>query len=175
MSDSLSKFNAHAIQWHPHKPFVAAVGVDTGRVHYWSIPQPQKWSALAPDFVEVEENVEYNEREDEFDIQPIEEIHKRRLDQEDEEVDVLTIDPVKASLEFDPSEFRMPILLDIEASDSEDEVIAIGAGQFRRKSPGTGREWMNEDEIVASGDEARKAAVNGAAAVPTGTKRRRAG
>ena len=81
--------------------------------------------------------MEYVEREDEFDIQPIEEIHKRRLDLEDEEVDVLTIEPVKA--EFEPGKFRMPVLLDIEASDSEDEVIAIGAGQFRRKSPGQGR------------------------------------
>ena len=149
------------------------MGVDTGRVYLWSILQPQRWSALAPDFVEVEENVEYIEREDEFDIQPIEEIHKRRLDQEDEEVDVLTIDPVKAPVEFDTGEFRMPILLDIDASDSEDEVIAIGAGQFRRKSPGTGREWMNEDDVVASGDETRRSTVNGTAPVQNGTKRRR--
>ena len=117
--------------------------------------------------------MEYIEREDEFDIQPIEEIHKRRLDQEDEEVDVLTIDPVKAPVEFDTGEFRMPILLDIDASDSEDEVIAIGAGQFRRKSPGTGREWMNEDDVVASGDETRRSTVNGTAPVQNGTKRRR--
>jgi hypothetical protein len=120
----------------------------------------------------VEENVEYVEREDEFDIQPIEEIHKRRLDLEDEEVDVLTIEPVKA--EFEPGEFRMPVLLDIEASDSEDEVIAIGAGQFRRKSPGQGRDWMNDNEAVASGDEQKKAATNGTARAQNGTKKRRA-
>ena len=159
------------VQWHPHKPFVAAVGVDSGHIYLWTIQQQQRWSALAPDFVEVEENHEYIEREDEFDVQPLEEIHKRRLDQEDEEVDVLTVEPVKASLEFDSSEFRMPILLDIDASDSEDDVIAIGAGQFRRKSPGTGREWMNDDEIVASGDEARK--LNGTTMGQNGTKRRR--
>lgn len=129
---------------------------------------------MAPDFVEVEENVEYIEREDEFDIQPIEEIHKRRLNQEDEEVDVLTIEPVKAATEFEATDFRMPVLLDIEASDSEDEVVAIGAGQFRRKSPGSGREWMNDDEKGASGDEARRMA-NGATGVHSGTKRRRAG
>ncbi|KAF2182520.1 WD40 repeat-like protein [Zopfia rhizophila CBS 207.26] len=170
-----TKEELSVIEWHPYRPFVAAVGVDSGRVWLWSILQPQKWSALAPDFVEVEENVEYIEREDEFDIQPIEELHKRRLDQEDEEVDVLTIEPVKATTEFDASEFRMPVLLDIEASDSEDEVVAIGAGQFRRKSPGTGREWMNDDEVVGSGDEARKMAANGATAAQSGTKRRRAG
>lgn len=142
----------------------------------WSILQPQRWSALAPDFVEVEENVEYIEREDEFDIQPLEELHKRRLNQEDEEVDVLTVEPVKmAATELGSGigdgEFRMPVLLDIEASDSEDEVVAVGAGQFRRRSPGAGREWMNEDEVAASGDETRRA--NGTAV--NGTKRRRAG
>jgi COMPASS component SWD1 len=156
-------------QWHPFRPKLAAVGVDTGRVWLWSILQPQRWSALAPDFVEVEENVEYIEREDEFDIQPIEEIHKRRLDQEDEEVDVLTIESVKMATEFEAGDFRMPVLLDIEASDSEDEIVAIGAGQFRRKSPGTGREWMNDEDGV-SGDERRP--TNGTTV--NGSKRRRA-
>ncbi|KAH9863875.1 hypothetical protein J1614_009807 [Plenodomus biglobosus] len=66
----------------------------------------------------------------------------------------------------------MPVILDIEASDSEDEVVAVGAGQFRRRSPGAGREWMNDDEVPVSGDEARRA--NGTSAA-NGTKRRRAG
>ncbi|KAF2868776.1 WD40-repeat-containing domain protein [Massariosphaeria phaeospora] len=166
-----TKEELSVVEWHPFRPFVAAVGVDSGRVWLWSILQPQRWSALAPDFVEVEENVEYIEREDEFDIQPIEEIHKRRLDQEDEEVDVLTIEPVKMTSEFETGDFKMPVLLDIEASDSEDEVVAIGAGQFRRKSPGTGREWMNDDEM--SGEETRR--TNGTSTVQNGTKRRRAG
>ncbi|KAF2112046.1 WD40-repeat-containing domain protein [Lophiotrema nucula] len=169
-----TKEELSVVEWHPFRPYVAAVGVDSGRIHLWSINQPQRWSALAPDFAEVEENVEYIEREDEFDIQPIEEIHKRRLDQEDEEVDVLTIEPVKASTEFEAGDFRMPVLLDIENSDSEDEVVAVGAGQFRRKSPGAGRDWMQDDEgVAASGDEARRG--NGTPAVQNGTKRRRAG
>ena len=164
-----TKEELSAVEWHPFRPFVAAVGVDSGRVWLWSILQPQRWSALAPDFVEVEENHEYIEHEDEFDIQPLEEIHKRRLDQEDEEVDVLTIDPVKAGAEFDAGDlgFRMPVLLDVEASDSEDEVVAIGAGQFRRKSPGAGREWLNDDDL---GENA-----NNGTTAQNGTKRRRAG
>ncbi|KAF2205299.1 WD40 repeat-like protein [Delitschia confertaspora ATCC 74209] len=169
------------VEWHPHRPFVAAVGVDSGRIYLWSILQPQRWSALAPDFAEVEENVEYIEREDEFDIQPLEELHKRRLDQEDEEVDVLTVEPVKDSVDGEEGgggvkEFTMPILLNVEESDSEDEVVAVGAGQFRRRSPGVGKEWMNDEENgpVASGDEVTRngtgAAVNG-----TGTRKRKAG
>jgi COMPASS component SWD1 len=171
-----TKEELSVVEWHPFRPFVAAVGVDSGRVWLWSVPQPQRWSALAPDFVEVEENFEYIEREDEFDIQPLEEIHKRRLNQEDEEVDVLTIEPIKTStLEFGPAgepEFRMPVLLDIEASDSEDEVVAVGAGQFRRRSPCANKEWMNDEETGAgaSGEDAKR--PNGTAA-PNGTKRRR--
>lgn len=132
------------LQWHPQRPFVAAVGVESGRIYLWSVNTPQRWSALAPDFVEVEENVEYIEREDEFDIHPIEEIHKRRLDLEDEDVDVLTVDPPKPGQVV--HEFRMPVLLDIDASDSEDEIVAIGTGQYRRKSQGAETEWVDDGE-----------------------------
>ncbi|KAK0349055.1 chromatin binding protein, partial [Friedmanniomyces endolithicus] len=88
-----------AVEWHPHRPFVAATGVESGRVYLWSINTPQRWSALAPDFLEVEENEEYIEKEDEFDVQPVEELQKRRLDMEDEEVDVLTVDPMQLERE----------------------------------------------------------------------------
>ena len=137
-------------QWHPSRPLVAACGIDTGRVYFWSIVTPQRWSALAPDFAEVEENVEYIEREDEFDIHPIEEIHKRRLDLEDEQVDALTIEPTKGDFEEDG--FRMPVLLDIDDSESEEEVM-VGPGTMRRKSPGEGREWMDGTDGPGSGDE----------------------
>ena len=123
----------------------------------------------------MEENVDYVEREDEFDIQPIEEIHKRRLDLEDDEVDVLTVESVKA--EFEPGEFQMPILLGFDESDSEDEVVAVGVGQFRRKSPGQGKDWMNDGESVpGSGDEQsglRRSGVSGNAKLQAGAKRRR--
>lgn len=135
-------------QWHPNRPFVAACGLETGRIYLWSIITPQRWSALAPDFAEVEENVAYIEREDEFDIHPIEEIHKRRLDLEDEAVDVLTIDPAKS--EFEEESFRIPVLLDIGDNESEEEIVLVGPGTMRRKSPGEGREWMNGG---GSGDE----------------------
>ena len=136
---------------------VTACGLESGRVYLWSIITPQRWSALAPDFAEVEENVEYIEHEDEFDIHPIEEIHKRRLDLEDEAVDVLTIEPVKG--ELDAEQFRMPVLLDVGYSESEEEIIAVGPGTMRRKSPGEGREWMNGAESEGSCDERRGGGV----------------
>ncbi|KAL8656361.1 MAG: hypothetical protein Q9210_000288 [Variospora velana] len=129
------------VEWHPNRPFVAAYGLESGCIYFWSINAPQRWSALAPDFAEVEENIEYVEREDEFDIHPLEEIHKRRLDLENETVDVLTVDPIKNDVEEEV--FSMPVLLDTMDSDSEEEVIAVGPGTMRRKSPGEGRNYTN--------------------------------
>ena len=164
-----------AVEWHPTRPFVAATGVESGKIYLWSINTPQRWSALAPDFVEVEENVEYIEKEDEFDIHDISEIQKRRLDQEDEDVDVLTVDEEQLEREgrsgqgskaIAGEEFRMPVLMDVGESDSEDEIVAIGAGQFRRKSTA-----QAEDMELGDGDATVDGIVetNGHA----GTKRRR--
>lgn len=122
------------IEWHPTRALLAACGMETGRIYIWSVVSPQKWSALAPDFAEVEENVEYIEKEDEFDIYAQEEIHRRRLDAEDEDVDVLGPDPSKT--EYGAHGFRMPILFNLGESDSEDEFITVGTGTMRRRSYG---------------------------------------
>ncbi|KAL4880153.1 WD domain protein [Aspergillus karnatakaensis] len=130
------------VEWHPTRPFVVACGLESGCIYTWSIVTPQKWSALAPDFGEVEENVEYVEREDEFDIHPAEEIHQRRLDQEDEEPDVLTIEPLKSGEDDEIESFRMPVLLDLSDSESEEDIVAVGPGTMRRRSPGAGRDRL---------------------------------
>ena len=158
-----------AVEWHPQRPFVAATGVESGRVYLWSINTPQRWSALAPDFAEVEENEEYIEKEDEFDIHPDEEIRKRQLDQEDEDIDVLTVDDQQLEREGAKSgkggNFRMPVLLDMGESDSEDEIVAIGTGQYRRKSTAQNdMEFMDEEDVVGG---------NGGLEEEVGGKRRR--
>ncbi|QUC21480.1 uncharacterized protein UV8b_05723 [Ustilaginoidea virens] len=124
------------IEWHPSRTLLAACGLETGRIYIWSVVSPQKWSALAPDFAEVEENVEYIEREDEFDIYAQEEIHRRRLDAEDEDVDVLALGP--SEFDDDAETFRLPILFNLGESDSEDEFVAVSTGTMRRRSPGEG-------------------------------------
>ncbi|KAK4105692.1 SWD1-like protein [Parathielavia hyrcaniae] len=134
------------IEWHPHRALLAACGLETGRINIWSVTSPQRWSALAPDFVEVEENVEYIEKEDEFDIHPQEEIQKRRLDQEDEDIDVLTVENGGGPDE-DVGGFRMPILFNLGESDSEEEFVNVGLGTLRRKSPG------DQDEDEMTGEE----------------------
>lgn len=55
------------IDWNYQSMTIASNGFETGDVYIWSLVIPPKWSALAPDFEEVEENVDYREKEDEFD------------------------------------------------------------------------------------------------------------
>ncbi|SCV00469.1 LANO_0F07008g1_1 [Lachancea nothofagi CBS 11611] len=55
------------IDWDFYNMCIASNGLETGNVYIWSLVIPPKWSALAPDFEEVEENIEYREKEDEFD------------------------------------------------------------------------------------------------------------
>ncbi|KAK9235997.1 WD40-repeat-containing domain protein [Lipomyces kononenkoae] len=111
------------VQWDPNRTLVAATGLDHGTIYVWATVTPQRWSALAPDFVEVEENVEYEEREDEFDIIPDAVANKRKLDQEDDdEVDVVTIERVRG--EFSEESFVIPVILDeddetFDSSDSD--------------------------------------------------------
>ena len=49
------------------RPVIAAC-VRSGEVVIWTKNRSENWAEFAPDFVELEENVEYEEREDEFDI-----------------------------------------------------------------------------------------------------------
>jgi COMPASS component SWD1 len=78
------------IDWNYKKCIICSTGLDSGVIYLWSLVVPQKWSALAPDFVEIEENIDYQEKEDEFDIVPEDELNQKQLDEEDEYIDILT-------------------------------------------------------------------------------------
>ncbi|KAJ5126801.1 WD repeat protein [Penicillium atrosanguineum] len=140
------------VEWHPLRPMVVACGLESGCIYTWSTVSPQKWSALAPDFGEVEENVEYIEREDEFDVHPAEQVHQRRLDLEDEEPDAVTLDPVKIDLDAETGNvFGVPVLMDISDSESEEEIIAVGPGTMRRRTPGGGNTGDKDSQAGANG------------------------
>ena len=57
------------LAWHPVHPIIVSVSL-TGLVYIWAKDYTENWSAFAPDFKELEENEEYVEREDEFDLIP---------------------------------------------------------------------------------------------------------
>ena len=86
------------VVWHPVRPLIASVS--SGVVSIWSQNQVENWSAFAPDFKELDENVEYEERESEYDLEDEDKSVQGSKFKEEEEVeaDVTTIQPIQAFL-----------------------------------------------------------------------------
>ncbi|KAG9015956.1 chromatin binding protein [Tulasnella sp. 427] len=85
------------LHWHPVKPHIASLA-QSGLIHIWGRHITENYSAFAPGFEELDENIEYEEREDEFDIPDEEEEQLRRQRVEEEEVDVEEIEPPEQKL-----------------------------------------------------------------------------
>lgn len=79
----------YGMEFHPQRCIIVAIGADTGRVYLFEPESKQRWSALAPDFVELEDNEEYSEKEDEFDMYDDDEVEAQQAE-EDEHVDIIT-------------------------------------------------------------------------------------
>jgi hypothetical protein len=70
----------YSVAWHPTRSFLAVAASD-GMVDVWG--PPINWTAFAPDFQALPANVEYVEREDEFDIVAVHRADKKdELDEE---------------------------------------------------------------------------------------------
>ncbi|KAG0309512.1 hypothetical protein BGZ98_001655 [Dissophora globulifera] len=111
------------LAWHPVRPIVASVS-SYGTIHIWATNYQENWSAFAPDFKELEENVDYEEREDEFDIVPEEEASKRKHDDEDVTIDVTTIEKINPFNDTDSEDgeeetFYLPLLPSDHQQDEE--------------------------------------------------------
>ncbi|KAF9375950.1 hypothetical protein BGX21_003648, partial [Mortierella sp. AD011] len=120
------------LSWHPIRPIVASVS-SYGTIHIWATNYQENWSAFAPDFKELEENIDYEEREDEFDIVPEEEASKRKHDDEDVIVDVTTIEKINPFNDSDSEDgeeetFYLPLL----PSDQQDEALLNNKHRHRR-------------------------------------------
>lgn len=80
------------VTWHPTQPVIVSVA-SSGLVYSWTVERTQSWSAFAPGFQELEYNVTYEEREDEFDLQSDEEGDGAKdAEDADDDVDVCTVD-----------------------------------------------------------------------------------
>ncbi|KAG8042020.1 hypothetical protein G9C98_000011 [Cotesia typhae] len=84
------------VVWHPVRPIIASIS--SGVVSIWAQNQVENWSAFAPDFKELDENVEYEERESEFDLSDEDKsvVQGEEAQDEEIEVDVAAIDRVAA-------------------------------------------------------------------------------
>mmetsp|Transcript_3717 Transcript_3717/g.11084 ORF Transcript_3717/g.11084 Transcript_3717/m.11084 type:complete len:508 (-) Transcript_3717:723-2246(-) len=81
--------------WHPRFPIVVSLG-SYGGIYVWMKNQTENWSAFAPNFKVIDENEEYDEKEDEFDLSNPEVEKQRLADRLEAElsihVDVVTVD-----------------------------------------------------------------------------------
>lgn len=84
----------HSVAWHPTRSFLATAASD-GLVDIWG--SRVNWTAFAPDFQALAENIEYVEREDEFDVEESGESavkEKNDIGDENTQVDIIAIDKV---------------------------------------------------------------------------------
>lgn len=122
------------IRWHPFRPIL--VSISSGFISVWGRQQIENWSAFAPDFRELEENIEYEERESEFDLED-EDNMKPLIRDEDLEIAEIDVDGYKASTNMISSdeEDLDPNYLDFIPINVDDIQAATEAAQSSEPSP----------------------------------------
>jgi hypothetical protein len=96
-------------QWHPCRPILATVS-DLGVIHIWVNQVPERWAAYAPGFEELNENKEYIEAEDEFDVASVQTMQQRKQEEQNIFVDIFSDDALSA---------RQPLSMDQDDSDGD--------------------------------------------------------
>jgi COMPASS component SWD1 len=106
------------------RPIIGSVS-SFGNIYIWTAKHEENWSAFAPDFTELDENLEYEEKEDEFDVVQQDETTQRKLLVQDVElVDVTTNMPIHAYVDSDDEDesevYYLPTL-EIQHQNSDNE------------------------------------------------------
>ncbi|XP_042498977.1 protein RBL [Macadamia integrifolia] len=114
------------LAWHPVHPIVVSVSF-SGLVYIWAKDYTENWSAFAPDFKELEENEEYVEREDEFDLISEAEKVKESDVNEDDEVDIMTVEKDSAFSDSDMSQEELCFLPADPCPDAEQQDKCVGS------------------------------------------------
>ncbi|XP_028652900.1 retinoblastoma-binding protein 5 isoform X2 [Erpetoichthys calabaricus] len=142
------------VAWHPVRPIIASIS--SGVVSIWAQNQVENWSAFAPDFKELDENVEYEERESEFDIEDEDKSEPEQTGAdaaEDEEVDVTSVDPIVAFCSSDEEleDYKALLYLPIapEVEDPEEN-------PFGPPPDTTGQNVPPDDSPVGTGGEKKQ-------------------
>eukprot|EP01135_Chromosphaera_perkinsii_P006327 Nk52_evm56s485 gene=Nk52_evmTU56s485 len=91
------------IVWHPVRPIIASISAH-GIIFLWTTNFNENWSAFAPDFKELEENVEYIEREDEFDANDDIADEEKRIEKERIDAELIDITTVERIAAFEDGE-----------------------------------------------------------------------
>ncbi|GAA5858180.1 hypothetical protein JCM1840_001074 [Sporobolomyces johnsonii] len=116
------------LDWHPLRPLIASVS-SLGLIHIWVTPIVENWSAHAPGFEELDENREYEEKEDEFDIEDETILKRRRADAQDVPVDILTttlpagVRSLSPSLDDAPATAAFEAFIALEPDEDADEAF----------------------------------------------------
>ncbi|KAJ3261214.1 chromatin binding protein [Boothiomyces macroporosus] len=85
--------------WHPTRPLIASVSNYYGHVNLWQHIPTQKFSSFEPLFTELDDNIEYIEEEDEYDIK--ERVIEKKNVYEEADVDIVQDDLVKLMSDTD--------------------------------------------------------------------------
>ncbi|KAH8930126.1 WD40 repeat-like protein [Atractiella rhizophila] len=148
--------------WHPTRPVVASVS-NIGLIHIWSTSVAETWAAYAPGFEELEENVEYEEREDEFDIEDTSAVKRETLQ---EHISILPISSSRSHVRDsrqsseDEDEDFLPTLDHVDEVDHEEQAFVEAAADGGAEEvqwdmlnlPGVGVDMDAEEEEVQTID-----------------------
>lgn len=149
------------VVWHPVRPIITSIS--SGLVSIWAQNQVENWSAFAPDFKELDENVEYEERESEFDMNDEDKSVDQSADakqDEEIEVDVVKVDPIAAfcssdeEYEEDAGLQFLPMAPEVE--DPEDGWNQENANGQEKNASKDADEPMDTDDLSSQGGARKK-------------------